>query len=578
MKHLIKSLSTKAVSFLLALLLSLGFAQPASADETAVDTKALDMSATPELAYQALSVDVNSFCFFISTNAENDTVYKFADLAFSGVRNGETVSVELGSREYYVYDNQFSICTVDNEWNVLPEIGDAFAYSSISISGRSVLATTFSKAFEDQLKTYGLGITEGTPLSVYYNPYSGSQFAVEIVNNSKKVVSVKLSNFKFADRSIGTKSFTLVLAPKGTQYMNFGSLKEDVSAGFADADVSAKFTGVKVAKVVRKKIKVPAGLQLKDTAPTDWYYYPSDSEMLPKFSNATNVCQMVKNTSKKAITVQSRFSFSAPKRKTLGYLGTSVDTIPAGETYCLAGAYDSRNNPSGDWRLDNTVTVDGSLEIVKATTVDTKALKLPESFSVASTFVSYDSTNKTSEVTLVINAPAEFNSDLLMNDLTFNGKSNLSVVAQSCQCGGPGITNRLVVSLGFVKGDIRVGKKLSAKGTFVTSSPVQLSWNVDYNYALGCYAWYPGQWKYSSKTNKTTVMLFCNNLSSSKKKLDISGLTLKVTIGETSAVYSPISRSINLPAWSQSKVVEAFQVTGDVRTGGAQVEFSGTIK
>jgi hypothetical protein len=49
MKHLIKSLSTKAVSFLLALLLSLGFAQPARADETAVDTKALDMSATPEL-------------------------------------------------------------------------------------------------------------------------------------------------------------------------------------------------------------------------------------------------------------------------------------------------------------------------------------------------------------------------------------------------------------------------------------------------------------------------------------------------------------------------------------------------
>lgn len=578
MNKLYKSLPKKALSTLAAIALALGVSAPASAAEITADVTGLNLSETPDLTYDSFIAADDQFCFQINTPAADETAYKFADLTFSGVRDGKAVSVALGAREYHSWDNHFMICTVDADWNALAEVGNAQAYTSVALSGRSVTATTFSNAFANQLKGYGLAITEGTPLGVYYNSYDGSQFVVEVTNTTKKLVAVQLSKFKFGKLSLGTKSFTLILNPGGTEYMNFGSLKDDVSGGYKDAVISATFTKVTPAKVTQKVAAAPTGLQLVATSPTDWYYYPTDPSAMPDWSNTTYLCANVKNTTKKAITVESKFSFSAPNRKTVALTGTSVDTIAAGETACLTGGYDNRPNASGDWRLTNEVTITGSLKVVTGTTFDTSKLVLPKGYTVASTTSRYRADTKVTEFRMSINAPEGVNSELLINDLSFNGKTNLSVVAQSCQCGGPGIGPLLVVKLDSTSGDQRIGKKLTLQGTFKTSVPVELNSEIESDYSVGCFAWYAGEWAYSSKTKKTTVSLFCNNLGATSKKLDVSTLRLKVTVAGKTVEYKPTISSVTLAAKTQAKVVDVFVVAGDVRTGGAQLLFTGIVK
>lgn len=578
MNKIFKSSPKKFLSIFAALALAIGVAAPASAQEVATTVSALDLSQTPELSYDSTSVQVDQFCFKIKTTAADETSYKFADLTFTGVREGKSVTVALGSREYYSWDNQFMICTVDQDWNPLTEVGDPQKYTSVALAGRSVTATTFTDAFANQLKTYGLAITEGAPLAAYYNSYDGTQFNVEVINTTKKVVAVSISKFKFNNSSLGSKSFNLVLKPGGTEYMNFGSLTQDVSVGFKNAVISATFTKVTPAKVTRKTIVVPTGLQLATTEPTDWYYYPAAADAIPNYSNTTHLCQNVKNTTKKAITVENKFTFSAPNRKTVAYKGTSVITIPAGETYCLEGGYDNRANPSGDWRLTNTVTIDGTLKVVTGTSIDTTGLVLPKGYKVLSTGVSYDDDTKMTSFRMSIDAPTDVNKDLLISDLSFNGKTKLSVVAQGCQCGGPGIGHLLVVELAKAQGDLRIGKKLSAKGTFMESTPVELNSEIESEYTLGCFAWYSSEWVYSSATKKTTVSLFCNNLSTAAKKLDLSTLRLKVTVEGKTLEYKPTISSVTLAAKTQAKVVDVFVVAGDVRTGGASLLFTGSVK
>jgi hypothetical protein len=479
---------------------------------------------------------------------------------------------------YYSWENQFMICTVDENWESIPELGNPLLYGSVKLSGKSVTNTTFSKSFENQLKTHGLSLSADNPMSVYYNPGNGSQFSVSVENKTKKVVAVKISKFKFEGMSLGSKSFTLIVAPGASDYMNFGSLTEDVSVGYEGADVSATISKVTMAKVTRSAIKVPSGLQLVTTSPADWYYYPTSTDSMPTYSNASSLCQKVKNISKKAIAVETKFTFSSKGRKTVAYSGSSVDTIPSGETYCLAGAYDNRSNPAGDWRVGSAVNINGSLKVVKASTLSKTGIVLPEGFSVGNSWFSYNAATKKTTVGLVINAPADFQGDLLGSNLTFNGKTGLSSVAGPCQCGGPGVTNIRILNLEPVSGDLRIGKALSLKGTFVTSVPVQLNNSIESDYTQGCYAYFPQEWTYSASTNKTSVFLRCNNYGTTSKTLDVSSFELTVTIDEESVVYQPIVNSVTLPAKTESKIVVFFLVTGDIRTGGATVDLATALE
>ena len=178
----------------------------------------------------------------------------------------------------------------------------------------------------------------------------------------------------------------------------------------------------------------------------------------------------------------------------------------------------------------------------------------------------------------MINAPADFQGDLLGSNLTFNGKTGLSSVAGPCQCGGPGITNIRILNLEPVSGDLRIGKQLSLKGTFVTSMPVQLNNAIETDYTQGCYAYFPQEWSYSASTNKTSVFLRCNNYGTTSKTLDISSYELTVTIDEESVVYQPVVNSVTLPGKTEGKIVVFFLVTGDIRTGGATVDLATAVE
>ena len=581
MSKFLPSLAKKVIGLLAVVALSLGLPLPASADQVIPNMQSFDTTSTPEVAFDELLLLEDQICFRFTTTAPDESQYKFKNLVFSGSRVGNgpsEVSIDLPVITYYSWENQFMICTVDENWESIPELGDPLLYGSVKLSGKSVTSTTFSKTFENQLKTHGLSLSTENPMSVYYNPGNGSQFAVSVENKTKKLVSVKISKFKFEGRSLGSKSFTLIVAPGASEYMNFGSLDEDVSVGYEGADVTATISKVTVAKVTRAAIKVPAGLQLVTTSPGDWYYYPASSDSMPSYSNASYLCQKVKNISKKAISVETKFTFSSKGRKTVAYSGSSVDTIPAGETYCLAGAYDNRVNPSGDWRVGNTVTINGSLKIVKASTLSKTGIVLPEGFSVGNAWFSYNATTKKTTVGLVINAPADFQGDLLGSNLTFNGKTGLSSVAGPCQCGGPGMTNIRILNLEPVAGDLRIGKQLSLKGTFVTSVPVQLNNSIETDYTQGCYAYFPQEWTYSASTNKTSVFLRCNNYGTTAKTLDISSYELTVTIDEESVVYQPVVNSVTLPGKTEGKIVVFFLVTGDIRTGGATVDLATAVE
>jgi hypothetical protein len=576
MSKLLQGIAKKIIGFMAVAALSLGLPLPASADQVIPNMQSFDLTSTPELSFDEMLLLEDQICFRITTTEPDDSQYKFKNLVFSGTRVGNgpsEVSFDLPVSTYYSWENQFMICTVDENWESIPELGNPLLYGSVKLSGKSVSNTTFSKSFENQLKANGLSLSTENPMSVYYNPGNGSQFSVSVENKTKKVVAVKISKFKFEGRSLGSKSFTLIVAPGASDYMNFGSLTEDVSVGYEGADVSATISKVTMAKVTRSTIKVPSGLQLVTTSPADWYYYPTSTDSMPSYSNASYLCQKVKNITKKAISVETKFTFSSKGRKTVAYSGSSVETIPAGETYCLAGAYDNRSNPAGDWRVGSAVNINGSLKVVKASTLSKTGIVLPEGFSVGNAWFSYNAATKKTTVGLVINAPADFQGDLLGSNLTFNGKTGLSSVAWPCQCGGPGVTKR-ILNLEPVSGDLRIGKTLSLKGTFVTSMPVQLNNSIESDYTQGCYIYFPQEWTYSASTNKTSVFLRCNNLGTASKTIDISSFELTVTIDEESVVYTPRINSITLPAKTESKIVVFFLVTGDIRTGGATVELA----
>jgi hypothetical protein len=581
MSKFLPSLVKKIIGFMAVAALSLGLPLPASADQVIPNMQSFDLTSTPELSFDEMLLMENQICFRITTTGPDDSQYKFKNLVFSGTRVGNgpsEVSFDIPMSTYYSWENQFMICTVDENWESIPELGNPLLYGSVKLSGKSVTNTTFSKSFENQLKTHGLSLSADNPMSVYYNPGNGSQFSVSVENKTKKVVAVKISKFKFEGRSLGSKSFTLIVAPGASDYMNFGSLTEDVSVGYEGADVSATISKVTMAKVTRSTIKVPSGLQLVTTSPADWYYYPTSTDSMPSYSNASYLCQKVKNITKKAISVETKFTFSSKGRKTVAYSGSSVETIPAGETYCLAGAYDNRSNPAGDWRVGSAVNINGSLKVVKASTLSKTGIVLPEGFSVGNSWFSYNAATKKTTVGLVINAPADFQGDLLGSNLTFNGKNGLSSVAGPCQCGGPGVTNIRILNLEPVSGDLRIGKALSLKGTFVTSVPVQLNNSIESDYTQGCYAYFPQEWTYSVSTNKTSVFLRCNNFGTTSKTLDVSSFELTVTIDEESVVYQPIVNSVTLPAKTESKIVVFFLVTGDIRTGGATVDLATALE
>jgi hypothetical protein len=580
MSKLLQGLAKRIIGFIAVAALALGLPLPASADQVIPNMQSFDLTSTPELAFDEMLLMEDQICFRITTTGPDDSQYKFKNLVFSGSRVGNgpsEVSFDLPVSTYYSWENQFMICTVDENWEAIPELGNPLLYGSVKLSGKSVTNTTFSKSFENQLKAHGLSLSAENPISVYFNPGNGSQFSVSVENKTKKVVAVKISKFKFEGMSLGSKSFTLIVAPGASDYMNFGSLTEDVSVGYEGADVSATISKVTVAKVTRSAIKVPSGLQLVTTSPADWYYYPTSTDSMPSYSNASNLCQKVKNISKKAISVESKFTFSSKGRKTVAYSGSSVDTIPAGETYCLAGAYDNRSNPAGDWRVGSAVNINGSLKVVKASTLSKTGIVLPEGFSVGNSWFSYNAATKKTTVGLLINAPADFQGDLLGSNLTFNGKTGLSSVAGPCQCGGPGMTNIRILNLEPVSGDLRIGKTLTLKGTFVTSVPVQLNNSIESDYTQGCFAYFPQEWTYSASTNKTSVFLRCNNYGTAPKTLDVSSFELTVTIDEQSVVYKPVVNSVTLPAKTESKILVFFMVTGDIRTGGATVDLASAI-
>ncbi len=581
MSKFLASLVKKIIGFTAVAALSIGLPLPASADQVIPNMQSFDLTSTPELSFDEMLLMEDQICFRITTTGPDDSQYKFKNLVFSGTRVGNgpsEVSFDLPISTYYSWENQFMICTVDENWNSIPELGNPLLYGSVKLSGKSVTNTTFSKSFENQLKANGLSLSTENPMSVYYNPGNGSQFSVSVENKTKKVVAVKISKFKFEGMSLGSKSFTLIVAPGASDYMNFGSLTEDVSVGYEGADVSATISKVTMAKVTRSTIKVPSGLQLVTTSPADWYYYPASSDSMPSYRNVSSLCQKVKNISKKAISVETKFTFSSKGRKTVAYFGSSVDTIPAGETYCFAGSYDNRSNPAGDWRVGSAVNINGSLKVVKASTLSKTGIVLPEGFSVGNSWFNYNASTKKTTVGLVINAPADFQGDLLGSNLTFNGKTGLSSVAGPCQCGGPGMTNIRILNLEPVSGDLRIGKQLSLKGTFVTSVPVQLNNSLDTDYEQGCYSYFPQEWTYSVTTNKTSVFLRCNNYGTTSKTLDISSLELTVTIDEQSVVYKPIVNSVTLPAKTEIKIVVFFLVTGDIRTGGATVDLANALE
>ncbi len=574
----IQGFAKKIIGLLAALALAVAIPAPASAEELTADITDFNLSATPALSYDQLFVMSDQICFRINSSDIADTNYKFKDLTVSGLVDGTPVSVALPT-SYTSWESQFMICTVNENWESLPEFSNPLAVSELKLSGTSVVSTTFSKSFENKLKSVGLSVSAETPLGVYYNEYNGSQFAVGVTNKTTKTISVKLSGFKFQGQSLGTKTFTLILAPGASDYLNFGSLLNDVSVGYTDASVTVTIAKVTVAKVSRKTIKVPAGLQLVTTTPSDWYYYPAMDDAMPSYNNTTSLCQKVKNTTKKPIGVESKFSFSAGSKKVVNYSGSSVDVIPAGETYCLSGAYSNRANPSGDWRVGSAVTISGTLKVVKVSAMTTTGLVLPEGFTAGNAWFNYNASTKKTSATLVINAPDGFQGDLLISGMTFNGKTNLSRVAGPCQCGGPGIGNVRIVTIGELSGDQRIGKSIAVKGEAEITYPTMLNSSIDSLWSQGCFAYYAQEWTYSEATDKTSVVLHCNNYGTKSKKLSLSDLNLTVTTVDGEIVdYKPTIKSITLSAKTYDKLVVAFVVDGDIRTGGSTVEITGSIK
>lgn len=575
----LKNLITQLTTALATVALATAVPTVAHAAVNTADVSGLNLTATPLVTYQGVSVMQDMACFdFASSDPDNNQV-RFNDLIVTGKVNSSTVTVSIPTLAYTPNEGSFSVCTVDENGNPLADLGNPLDFTTIWLSGKTVLNSSISSSFGDLLKANGLAMDPNFPAPGFnYNPYNGTQFWAQIKNPGKKTVALKISNVKFDGIALDTTPITVVVATGANSYLNLGGVSADVSGGHPNADLTAKITKLTLSTTTVKGITAPKGVKVSFT-PTDWYYF-GEGNSDPDYNNKSGLCLNLTNTTTKPIAIEAKLAFSATGKKGAALQGSSVDVIPAGASICVTGAYDERLHVAGDWRIASTVTVTGSLAIVSASTVASSGIKLPAGFKVAGSWFAYDSKTKKTAVSVQITAPADFQNDLKFSSVIADGKKLASSVSGACQCGGPGYVNSRFFRITGLSGDLRIGKKVTAAATATISTPTNLVNNVTFNdNNLACTPYYPQEWDYSAASDKTSITVICFNNTGKDGVVDVSGLRMTVTTDAGSTEYSPVASKISVAAnASPTNVVKVFVATGDLRSGGATVEITGSLK
>jgi len=271
--------------------------------------------------------------------------------------------------------------------------------------------------------------------------------------------------------------------------------------------------------------------------------------------------------------------------------GTQYVEVPARGTACVSGVGDPEALlMTGDVRFGSIVTITGTTDVVPATRVRITGVETPDGYTVSSNAAkySYDSkTNKTT-VSLIVKDTGDNNpSNLALYEARINGVAVTSATVASNMPNATTGDGNWFLTVGTVRGDVRAkssititGAIVEAEPTLVDASSVMIGGEDD---RTQCRLQDATKWAYDAVEDFTFVTYDCINSQRLAKVVDFSGLALSYSADglifdsyETETGTDAISVAKGTSARSV-RSVNVFKVTGDVRTGGAQINITGTL-
>lgn len=448
--------------------------------------------------------------------------------------------------------------------------------TDIALSGLVHTNSSFANNFSAYMSSKKISVTD------IWFLFEGGRSTPQLTlsNDTAKPLSFSISNLLIDGQAPANAPKYLMLPAKSTGYLALGSIAGNYQQDHLAVPAEITLSPVRLSSLIPKGLKVAKGLKILPNAVASWGF-PSTNDVQPD-ADLTLPCLQVKNTTKKPMTIKAALTWKLGSEKLVGTDG-NVLTIEAGQTICLGGLDSNDRYFEGDVRVGRKLNVSGQLKTVKATTFDTTGIVLNGHALSWKPGILYDSTTKTTTIYLHV-AKVSSESNSILSNGTVNGLPLAAVaVGGGCECGGGDILpGTRTIKIEKIKGDQRIGKKLTITGSLATSPEVSVQgieslMSQDNSY--GCFLYHPEQEiQYNPLTNTTDFSVFCYNHTIQVHNINLNGITASTDeAGKPNQVYSllPNANLISLrpaQAWTKRTL---FRLIGDWRTGAKTLNIIG---
>ena len=469
----------------------------------------------------------------------------------------------------------------------IADLGDLQTADGIRLSGTLHFASTISDSFATYMATKGVIVKS---IGIVRHR-SGAAIVATMRPKAKKSVYLTPSRLKFDGIQLISleRAWVLPVAKNTTFRLAYSTTNFIVD--HVNGAVTASVVPLVPSTVRSTAVQLPSGITIAPFDPDSWDYQTVDANTYdPTYADKTAVCLQLQNSTKRAINLNLNWTWKVGATRKSSK-GTQYVEVPARGTACVSGVGDPEALfITGDVRFGSIVTVTGTTDVVTATRVRITGVEKPDGYTVSSNAAkySYDSkTNKTT-VSLIVKDTGENNpSNLALYEARINGVAVASATVASNRPNATTGDGNWFLTVGTVRGDVRAKSSITITGAIVESEPtlvdassVMIGGEDD---RTQCQLLDATEWAYDAVEDFTFVRYGCINSQRLAKVVDFSGLALSYSADglsfdsfETETGTDAVSVAKGTSARSV-RTVNVFKVTGDVRTGGAQISITGTL-
>lgn len=463
---------------------------------------------------------------------------------------------------------------------IVASVVGAFLFASVPTAAHAAESTfTFDGVAAEFLATGDLIFTgEPAAFAVSHSEEDDvSSFWIQVSNPSDETVQFLIDSVAITGVTDLTKSSSTTYLWAGTELsINIATAPGNYLEGLTNAAVTLSLTELIPSTITNSTTGSPAGISINSATGVSFYYDES--------SNKTCVWLRIDNSSNTNYTLRFRGSVTHGS-DTVNSEASSYVYVPK-RSY--SNFYPFPECVPGNFEFNDSVNLTGTLVKVKATSINSKKVKLPKglTISISANDISYDAVAKKSYISLRIIAPANSTSVLRAVSMKLNGKKLAGAVVSEGYVDE--VLNKKIYNLDFksVSGDFRSGKALTFVAKILKEKATPLSVSPGLYTGLGeasGTAWIPGpaNWVYDAKKKVTRVTLILSNYGDTNISMNFSRIKLETKVkkkGKFKTVTLKPKFTTKLvrpggfgPSWGGT----FFEIPGDVRTNGKAIKVTG---